>query len=54
MNEQTQTKLYGLARELDALSVRLSANVQPGHADYISKAEAAKWARRLAQEARKV
>jgi hypothetical protein len=53
MNEATEMKLYGLARELDALAERLAANVPPGHVDYISKAEAARWAERLAAEARK-
>ena len=46
-------KLYNLARELDCLAERLSAKVPPGHVDYLSKDQAAKWADRLAKEIRK-
>lgn len=40
-----------LPRELESLSLRLGANVRPGHVDYISKARASEFAAALVKDA---
>jgi hypothetical protein len=45
-------RLGEIARQVDVIAARLAAKVPPGHVDYISKAAAAAWLVRVAEEAR--
>ena len=44
LNAQEKIVVRQIARELDTMHDQLSADVRPGHPDYVSKLVAAEWA----------